>query len=307
MAYDDVDTSQIIGSFDLQMVDETSDEEIAARIAEEMRKPYLDGRHQYPATAYSFVLRNRPDMLKLHFRQMAELHAVPQVDDGDEPYWSLVVLTMLHWYSCNRVEHGVIHETRASHAFGASWAQVNEVFGLAFMHSGPSGFGSVYNAAFEYMLTYPRDEESTMRFPPGWEPDPEALHTGLDFSKPELSDSERQALFAWYEKTIGEVPRSVELLVQLNPRFAKAHRAKFERTFRGALPKQMLPYMLFHYEMNRGSVGGMREAALLCRAWGVSRDLMIHCVTLGTGYMAGLSAMYGVHDAIGELLDDWPS
>lgn len=285
---------------ELGNVEETTREEIAAFRSYQLEA--RKGKLMYPLSAYSFVLENRPDMLKLHFRQMQQLHAVP---GNGETGSAQTCLTMLHWYACNRVEEGIIHEVRASQREGASKAQVNEVFALAFMHSGPSGFRYVYHSSFDYMMTFEEPEKS-ISWPAGWEPDVEAFATGLDFGAPDFLDGERERLYGWYESTIGYVPRSIEFLTEHNPRFMKAHRGKFEGAMStGALPKQMVPYILIHHNMNKGFREGIREATLLGKAWGMTKAQVINAVTLGTGYMTGIDGLYIVDDAIGDILADW--
>ncbi|MEZ5712793.1 MAG: hypothetical protein R3E11_09060 [Sphingobium sp.] len=262
-----------------------------------------NGKLMYPVSAYSFLLANRPDMLKYHLRQMQYLHAVPEANRLSLP---VTTLTMLHWYSCNRVVEGIIHEVRASHSAGASKVQVNEIFALAFMHSGPSGFREVYDQAFDYMETF-SDPSNKLEWPEGWEPDPQAFRSGIDFDNPDFGPGEVDLLETWYAETIGHTPRSVQFLIQQNPRFLKAHRAKFEAALKtGGLPKQIVPYILIHYNMNRGFREGIREAALLGKAWGMSKGHIIDAVTLGTGYMAGIDGVYVVDEAIGDLIDNWP-
>jgi hypothetical protein len=279
---------------------ETTGEEIAAFLTGNLER--RRGRLAYPVTAYSFLLQNRPDMLKYHMRQMQFLHAVPEDGELD---MSVTVLTMLHWYACHRVVEGIGHEVRSSQLAGASKAAVNEIFALAFMHSGPSGFGAVHEAAFDYMNSY-QDPSTEITWPSGWAPDVEAFRTGLDFTVPDLSADERDRLFGWYEATIGYVPESIQLLTTYNPRFAKAHRSKFEGALStGALPKQIVPYILIHYNVNRGWADGIREATLLGKAWGMTRDHVVHAITLGTGYMAGLDGLTIAHGAIGDLLEAW--
>ena len=281
-------------------VGETTREEIAAFRGQNLER--RKGKLMYPLSAYSFVLENRPDMLKYHLRQMQFLHAVPA--NGEVPM-AITMLTMLHWYACNRVEEGVIHEVMGCQEMGATKAQVNEVLALAFMHSGPSGFRTVYHQAFDYMQSY-RDPDHSIKWPEGWAPDPDAFVTGLNFDSPDLTDAERDQLFEWYERTIGYVPRSVQMLARYNPNFMKAHRAKFEGAMKtGALPKQIVPYILIHYNMNRGFRDGIREAALLGKAWGMKRDHIINAVTLGVGYMSGIDGAYIVDEAIGDLLKSW--
>lgn len=285
---------------DLSNIEETSRDEI-----NEFRGAVLAGRAgklMYPLTAYSFALENRPDILKLHFRQMRTVFEIP----GEGPAMWAPTMSTLHWYICNRHDEGIIHEVRACQQHGASKAQVQEMFALAFSHGGPSGMGVAYNAAFDYLQTYVEPEQP-MKFPVGWEADPEAMRSGIDLTRPEMSATDRENLFGWYEKNIGEVPRSVQLLDKYNPAYLKAWRAKLEGALRGALPKQILPYTMLHYNINRGFRDGIREAALLGRSWGMTQAQVAHAVTFSTGYIAGMDALYIVDEAIGDLLDDWPT
>lgn len=260
------------------------------------------GNLMYPVPAYSFLLANRPDMLKYHFRQMKFLYEVPQ----DEPLGRIgTVLTMLHWYACNRVVEGVAHEVRSSRDSGATKTQINEIFALAFMHSGPSGFREVYHQAFDYMDNFPPPTE-IIAWPKGWAPDPEAFRSGLDFDNPDFGPGELDKLYGWYESTIGQVPRSLPFFIKQNPRFMKAHRAKFEAALStGGLPKQMVPFILLHYNMNRGFRDGIREATLLGKAWGMRKDHISAAITLGMGYMGGIDALYIVEEAIGDIFEAW--
>ena len=285
---------------DLTNVHTPSDREKAEFWGDRMIR--RSGQLAYPLTAYAFLLDNRPDMLKYHMRQMQFLHAVPA--NGEIPM-SVTTLTMLHWYACNRVPGGVLHEVMACQESGASKDQVNEIFGLAFMHSGPSGFHEVYHQAFDYMHSY-QPSGNTLIWPKGWEPDPAAFKSGLDFDNPVLTAAERKMLDEWYVNTIGYVPESIGMLTEFNPSFVKQHRGKFEGALAtGTLPKQVVPYILIHYNMNRGFRDGIREATLLGKSWGLTRDQVICAITLGTGYMAGMDGMYIVKEAIGDLLDSW--
>ena len=285
---------------DLNNVDVMTFEEKRAFLAGKIAQ--RQGKIMYPVTAYSFLMENRPDMLKYHFRQMQFLFSTTKDQALGRP---VTCLTMLHWYTCNRVTEGIIHEVRSSQNCGATKAQLEEIFGLAFMHSGPSGMGEAYHQAFDYMQTY-RDPPKPIVWPDGWTPDPDAFKSGLSFDDPELPDAEKKLLFKWYEDTIGYVPKSVALLARINPRFMKAHRAKFEGAMRtGALPKQLVPYILIHYNMNRGFRDGIREATLLGKAWGMKLEQIHAVLTLGTGYMAGIDGLYIVQEAIGDILESW--
>jgi hypothetical protein len=286
---------------DLDNVEVTGREEIAA-----FRDAVIEGtggRLTYPVGAYSVMLANRPDMLKLHFRQMSSIG----VGSGQGELSALARITMLNWYLFDRYEDGILAELRGMQRAGATKEQVSEVLAIAFMHCGPSGLRFLHSAAFDFLEGY-EETGSPMTFPAGWAPDAEALRSGIDLSTPEMTEHDRRALFSWYEKTIGEVPRSVRFLDRHNPDYLKAWRAKLEGTLRGALPKQVLPYILIHFNVNRGFGPGIREGVLLGRAWGMSKDQVVHAIAFGTGYMAGLDGLYAVEDAVGDLLEaDWPT
>ncbi len=283
---------------DLTNVDVTTPEEIAS-----FRSQVLEGRRgklMYPLPAYSFVVNNRPDMMKLHFRQMKNAFEIP--DEGT--FRILAATTMLHWYVCHRYTDGIIHEIRCCQREGLSKAQVNDILAIAFTHCGPSGFKFVYEAGFDYMETYVEPDNDPI-YPPGWDTDEEAIRSGMDYSVPEMTAADREALFGWYERTVGEVPRSVQLLEKYNPTYLKANRAKLEGAIRGGLPKQLLPYMLIHYNINRGFAGGIREWTLIGKAWGMSKAQVVHAITFATGYMTGVDGLYIVDDAIGSILEEW--
>jgi len=281
---------------DLNNVDETTREEIAA-----FRSHLLegrDGKFVHPLPGYSVMLENRPDMLKRQLRYLDTAFVIP----GEGNYRILAGAAMLHWYIINRFEEGIYHEVRALQTQGAKKEQINELIAIAFMHSGPAGLRFIYDAAFDYLNTYV-EPAARARFPPGWAPDPQALESGIDFSHKEMSTEDKRALFDWYEATIGEVPRSVLFLARHDPLVLKGWRCKLEGTMRGALPKQMLPYILINYNTHRGLADGLREAVLLGRAWGMTSAQMSHAVTFAVGFGAGLDAVYVVDRAIGGLLD----
>jgi hypothetical protein len=188
---------------------------------------------------------------------------------------------------------------------GATKEQISEVLAIAFMHCGPSGLRFLYSAAFDFLDSYQNPEHS-LTFPAGWGPDPTALRSGIDLSRADMTERDKRALFTWYEETIGEVPRSVQFLARHNPDYLKAWRAKLEGTLRGALPKQVLPYIMIHFNVNRGFGDGIREAVLLARAWHMTKAQVIHAISFATGYMAGLDGLYAVDGVLGDLLDgDW--
>ncbi len=290
MAVDDL-------GLDLSNVYETSPAEIDAFRTNLINTSGLG----YPLVAYNFWLESRPDVAKLHRRQLRQLHTVP---DARTESMLMTGLSMLHYYVIHRFEDGILGEIRNVQRQGATKAQVLEVVAVAFLHSGPSGMRYVHSAAAEYIRTY-RERPERPRFPEGWAPDASAFQCGLDMSTDDLTLDDQQRLNEWFIRNVGEVPRSIAFLERHQPRYLKAWRLKWEGAIRDALPKQVMPYLMLHYNMNRGFQDGVREAALLGRSWGVSKEWIINAVTTATCYMGGFDAVTIASDAISDLLDAW--
>jgi hypothetical protein len=121
----------------------------------------------------------------------------------------------------------IMHDTEAS---GMTRVQIMEVVMFAQLSGGGiRGIGPVHNAVGESLFDW-RDGVGT-DFPEGWAPDPDAFKAGLDLSVSHLTEQDRKNLEAWYESTIGWVPKSVRFGVKHNPRFLNAQRAKWEAVF----------------------------------------------------------------------------
>jgi hypothetical protein len=150
-----------------------------------------------------------------------------------------------------------------------------------------------------------RDRPEPAQFPDGWAPDSEAFKAGLDLSTPQLTDSDLKAIKGWYQRTIGEVPKSIDFVAEHNPEFLKAYRAKWENAFRGNLPKQMMPYMQLRYAVVSGFREGIREAALLAKAWGVRKEYVIHGVMAAAYYKNGMDVIQIAQSALEDVFADW--
>ena len=72
-------------------------------------------------------------------------------------------------------------------------------------------------------------------------------------------------------------------------------------------PKQMAPYLMLRHHTISGSVEGLREAALLGKAWGLTADLVVRATTNTAMYFTNFEGLYAVQDALDELLDNWDS
>ena len=54
-----------------------------------------------------------------------------------------------------------------------------------------------------------------------------------------------------------------------------------------------------------GDRDALREAALLGKAWGLTRDWIVRGITQTVQYFTGLRGMYAAHDAVDDILTNW--
>ena len=126
-------------------------------------------------------------------------------------------------------------------------------------------------------------------------------------SRPEprdLTEQDRTNLTAWYERTIGYVPNSVEFGMRYDPQVLKVHRAMWERAIK-TLPKQIVPYLMLRDATLNGDRDALREAALLGKAWGLTPDWIVRAITQTVQYFAGLRGMYAAYNAVDDILKNW--
>jgi hypothetical protein len=108
----------------------------------------------------------------------------------------------------------------------------------------------------------------------------------------------------WYERTIGYVPNSIAFGIKYNPKFVKLNRARWERTLK-TVPKQLAPYLMLRHHTITQSVDGLRESALLGKAWGLTSDLTVRAVANTAMYFTGLEGLYAAHEALDPILENW--
>jgi hypothetical protein len=70
------------------------------------------------------------------------------------------------------------------------------------------------------------------------------------------------------------------------------------------LPKQVAPWLMLRHHTITGSVEGLREAALLARAWGITPELIVQGVTSSAYYFTGFEGLYAVQKAIHDIVSD---
>lgn len=253
----------------------------------------------YDLSSELIMLDNRPAFAKLHRRGSRALGHDLKAASLLDSLGHLFVYIHMAW------ETGILNTVHSCRRQGVSKAQLLDVFMAGQLTGGPRGAENIYRAVWMMLRDY-RDRPEPAEFPDGWAADPQAFRCGLDLSTAALTDSDYAAISDWYLRTLGEVPASVSFAAKHHPYFLKNYRAKWEGAFTGGLPKQMLPYMMLRYTTINGFQDGIREAALLGRAWGMTRPYVVHAVMSAAYYMNGLAAISVAQRALGDILDAWP-
>jgi hypothetical protein len=252
----------------------------------------------YDVSSELIMLDYRPEFAKLHRRGSRSLgHELPGTSLLDSLAHLFVYIHMA-W------ETGILNTVHSCRRQGVTRGQLLDVFMAGQLTGGPRGAENIYRAVWMMLRDY-RDRPEPAEFPDGWAADDAAFRCGLDLSTTDLTTADRQAILSWYERTIGYVPRSVAFAAEYHPRYLKNYRAKWEGAFRGGLPKQMLPYMTLRYCTINGFRDGIRENALLGKAWGMRREYVVHAIMSAAYYMNGLPAVSVAQDAVSDILSDW--
>ena len=273
-------------------VEHTSTDEIDAFLA------FARRNHSalYYMTSHAVMLDNRPDICKLHYR------ILPQFGRNLPQAVFLMSIGQLHTYIGIDWEVGITNEFKVLQEQGLTRAQLMEVVMAAQVYAGIRGLEAVHRATWAFIREF-QDRPEPARFPDGWAPDMPAFRAGLDPSTPDLTPSDRTALLDWYTRTSGEVPKWVTFMLKYHPDFLKGYRLRWEASFRGALPKQCMPFMMIYHNVVNGYADGLREAALLGRAWGLTRDYILLAIIGASFYYTGFEGLNMVEDAVGDVLE----
>jgi hypothetical protein len=151
------------------------------------------------------------------------------------------------------------------------------------------------------MLAVFKDVPGPPPFPSGWAVDNEAFKAGLDMTTRSLTEADRKNITGWYEKTIGYLPGSYEWGMKYHPEFVKTNRAKWERALK-TLPKQVAPLLMLRHNTIMGWRDGLRESALLGKAWGMTPEWLVYAITASAFLFTGIEGLYAAHDAVEDLL-----
>ncbi len=257
----------------------------------------LDPGPRYDMTANSIWLYTRPDCAKLHSRVLAGWRTLG-INSG--------ILTAsssanLHTYINQAWEIGVENCMRGMQMRGYTKAQLMEVIMHAQMSAGIRGL-EVVSRAIGIILGDYVEKDVKIDWPAGWEPDMPAFYAGLDKTKIELTPQDLKNIEEWYEKTIGWQPPRIRFMAKHEPVTLKSWRAKWEGVFRGALPKQMMPYLSLRHNITAGNGQGLKEAALLAKAWGVTNEIISNTVIQGAYYFTGWERMDLAEEVLADVL-----
>jgi hypothetical protein len=266
------------------------------------------GRHRghfYQLTADLVMLEHRPDYARAFYDTIPSLrNRLRETGEDDTDNVEIIAESLQHlpMYILYGWETGIYNEFRHLRYRGLSQAQLMELVMFAQLQAGMRGLQLVYNGASRLLVDLP-DPGETAAFPRGWAADPDAFKAGLDLSARELTDADRTNLTAWYEGTIGYVPKSVQFAMTVHPDFYKWHRARWEVIFQ-TLPKQVAPYIMLRQHLLTGNQDALREAVLLGKAWGITREWTVHGLMVSALY-TGFEGLYFAQSAVQDVLEHW--
>jgi hypothetical protein len=276
---------------DLSNIKETTPEEIEANLSTvwRWRGPLYE---QY---ANSLMLDYAPDFAKLH-RWASDLYGRPSIVNV-----ILLSTQNVHSYINLGWETGILNEFHTLRRNGMTKVQLMELVMFTQLTAGMRGLGHVYHAVGNLLPVWGDVTTTTAPFPDGWTIDGDAFKCGLDLSTRELTADDRKKLTDWYERTIGYLPNSIAFGLKHHPEFVKVNRAKWEVAIK-TLPKQVAPYMMLRHHTIAGNREGLRETALLAKAWGVTPEWIVKGITNTSFYFTGFEGLYAAYDAIEDLL-----
>jgi hypothetical protein len=274
------------------------------RVEADVRRGRWRG-HFYQLTADLTMLEHRPDYAKACYDAIPSFrNRLRETGEEDSDAVELIAESLQHlpMYILYGWETGIYNEFRHLHFRGLTRAQLMELVMFAQLQAGMRGLQLVYNSVSRLLVDLP-DTPEAAPFPKGWAPDPDAFKAGLDLSTRELTAADQSAITRWYEGTVGYVPKSVSFAMSYHPEFYKWHRARWEVIFQ-TLPKQTAPYVMLRQHMLTGNSDALREAVLLGKAWGVTREWTVHGLMVSAFY-TGFEGLYAAHTGVHDILDKW--
>jgi hypothetical protein len=256
-----------------------------------------------PLASYELFARERPDVLKRNLAFSREIHASEQFKCS-LPY--LNVYAVGGWSEGVKYQIELLQPGSFITEVGFSRAAIVETLALSFYLAPAWGTVQTAEVARESLESF-RDPDpgAASPFPEGWIVEPEQLRAGLDYSTPDLTKADLDALTQWYLRVCGEVPASVRLYAKYRPSLLKAERNRWENIVKTGLPNIMFAYLLVHYEVWRGNVQGTRDALLLARGLGMSKEIAVEAIWYAASFFGGLGTVAAVADPVEEALANW--
>jgi hypothetical protein len=286
-----VDASE---GLDLTDLDHISQDEVNTNLA----KVWSWRGSLYEMYATSLMLDYAPDFAKLH-RWGSDFFGRPS-------HVNVILLSSqnIHSYMMLGWETGIFNEFATLRRNGMSVERTMELVMFSQLYAGMRGLGHVFRAVGETLPSYGPPIGPQAPFPAGWDVDPEAFRSGLDLTTREMTKADRENLTGWYERTIGYLPESIQFGLKHHPQFVKVNRAKWEVAIK-TLPKQIVPYMMLRHHTITGSEDGLREAALLAKAWGVTPELVVQGIASSAMFFTGLEGLYPAFKVVDPILENW--
>ncbi len=248
----------------------------------------------YEMYANSLMLDYAPDFAKLH-RWASDMYGRPKLENV-----ATLSIQNIHSYIYLGWETGILNEFHTLRRNGMTKAQLMELVMFTQLTAGMRGLGHVYRAVGDLLPVW-GEPETQLVFPEGWSVDPDAFKCGLDLTTRLMTDADTANLTRWYEENIGFLPKSIAFGLKHHPEFVKVNRAKWEVAIR-TLPKQVAPYMMLRHHTITGNRDGLREAALLAKAWGITNERIVLGITNTAFYFTGFEGLYAAADAVDDLL-----
>jgi hypothetical protein len=262
----------------------------------------LERGHFYNMTADGIMLNDRPDYAQAYYDGLQGMRAAyggsPHAEAAELVVESLGHLPMYILYGW---ETGIYNEFRHFQGRGFTKANIMEMVMFAQLSAGIRGLQHVYNAVAKLLVDFV-EVPIEPAFPEGWAADPGAFKAGLDLSVRPLTDQDRKNIEAWHDEHMGYLPNSVSFAMTYHPEFYKWHRARWEVIFQ-TLPKQVMPYIMLRQNMIAGNPDALRDAVSLGKSWGITREWLIHGLTI-SAYYTGFEALHWAHHAVDDILRD---
>ena len=282
---------------DVSSPDVTTREELEAFFS------FTDQPTGRPLGSYAMWADLRPDVLK---RTLGWVHQIHESETFSCPLPYLNVYSVGGWPEGVQYILTICQPQTFLSGPGYSRDAIVETLALSFYLAPTWGTVLVAETLRDALANFKEPEPGAPSpFPEGWKVAPDELKAGLDYSTPEMTKSDLDALYDWYTRVCGEIPASIKLYAQYRPNLLKAERNRWENIVRTGLPNQMLAYLLIHYEVWRGNIAGTKDALLLARGLGMKKQHAVDAIFYGGCFLGGTGTIAGVADPIEEVLDAW--